>query len=44
MKKVLNFLFNLIAMLIGADCDWRREDVEAGIADFSGQGRDEYGK
>lgn len=44
MKKVFNILFNLIATLVGADCDWRREDVEAGIVDFSGQGRDKYGK
>ena len=44
MKKVFKFLFNLIATLVGADCDWRRESVEEGLCDYSGQGRDEYGK
>jgi hypothetical protein len=44
MKKIFHFLFNLIATLVGADCDWQRNDVDAGIIDLSGQGRDAYGR
>lgn len=44
MKKIFRFLFNLIATLVGADCDWRREAVDEGICDFSGQGKDCYGR
>lgn len=43
MKKVFRFLFNLLATLVGADCDWRREAIDDGIISL-GQGRDEYGK
>lgn len=43
MKKFFKFLFNLIATFLGADCEWRREAVDAGILDLSGQGRDRYG-
>ncbi len=43
MKRFFGFFFNLIATLVGADCDWRREAVDAGILDLSGQGRDRYG-
>lgn len=43
MSKLFKFLFNMIASIIGADCDWRREAVDEGILDFSGQGRDRYG-
>ena len=39
MKKVLNFLFNLLATLVGADCDWRREAIDEGIIGL-GQGKD----
>lgn len=44
MKKIFSFLFNLIATLVGADCDWRRESVSEGLCDFSGQGKDSYGR
>ena len=44
MKKFFKFLFNLIASLVGADCDWRREVVDGGACDFSGQGKDSYGR
>jgi hypothetical protein len=44
MKKVFRTLSNIFALLIGADCDWRREAVEEGLCDFSGQGRDKNGK
>lgn len=44
MKKVLKAIFEFIALLIGADCDTRRQAVDDGICDFSGQGKDRYGK
>lgn len=44
MKKFLKAIFEIIALLVGADCDTRRESVAAGICDFSGQGRDQNGK
>ena len=44
MKKFFKFLFNLIASIVGADCDWRRESVDLGLCDYSGQGRDKYGR
>lgn len=44
MKKFFKFLFNLIASLVGADCDWRREAVDEGILDLSGQGKDCHGR
>ena len=44
MKKFFKALFNIFALLLGADCEWRREAVENGWCDFSGQGRDKYGK
>lgn len=44
MKKVLKAIFEFFALLIGADCDSRRQAVDDGICDFSGQGRDEYGR
>lgn len=42
MKKFLKAIFEFIALLIGADCETRREAAEAGICDFSAQGRDKY--
>lgn len=44
MKKFLKVFFEIIALLVGADCETRRAAVESGICDFSGQGRDQYGK
>lgn len=44
MKKFFKFLFNLIATLVGEDCDWRREAVDEGGLDLSGQGMDRYGR
>lgn len=37
MKKLINWL----CMVLTSRCD---EAVDAGICDFSGQGRDKYGK
>lgn len=42
--KILKTIVNWVALLVGADCDLRREAVDAGLCDFSGQGRDKYGK
>ena len=40
MKKLLDVLM----FILGLDCDMRREAVDKGICDFSGQGRNKYGK
>lgn len=44
MKKVWNWICNLIATILCIDSDWRQEAVDAGIIDLSGQGKNEYGK
>ena len=44
MKKVLKAIFEFFAFIVGADCDARRQAVDDGICDFSGQGRDKYGR
>lgn len=44
MKKVFRALRNIFALLIGADCDWKREAVDNGLCDFSGEGRDKNGR
>lgn len=43
-KKLLNALLDGILFIMGLDCEARREAVDAGLLDFSGQGRDKYGK
>lgn len=43
-KKILNAIKNGILFLFGLDCKARRDAVDAGLLDFSGQGRDKYGK
>ena len=40
MKKFLD----LIMFVLGFNCKERRKSVDDGICDFSGQGRDKYGK
>ena len=40
MKKLLDVLM----FILGLDCDMRREAVDEGLCDFSGQGRNKYGK
>lgn len=42
--KALKTIFNVFALLVGADCEARRKAVDNGICDFSGQGRDKYGR
>lgn len=42
--KLIKAIFEFFALLLGVDSDSRREAVDNGICDFSGQGRDKYGK
>lgn len=42
-KKILNAIKNGILFLLGYDCKARRDGVDAGLLDLSGQGRDIYG-
>lgn len=47
MKKLLaavKAFFNVFAFMLGAGCEIRRNAVDDGICDFSGQGRDKYGR
>ena len=44
MKKVFKVILEVLALLVGADCDTRRKAVDDGLCDFSGQGRGKYGK
>lgn len=44
MKKLIETIIEIIAILVGADSNARREAVAAGICDYSGQGRNEYGR
>lgn len=43
-KTVLGRILDLLCLWLGLDCQARRADVDAGICDYSGQGRDTYGK
>jgi len=40
----MKHVFNFISFILGFDCKARREAVEAGLLDLSGQGRDKNGK
>lgn len=44
MKKFLKSVVEFLALVLGCDCKSRRDAVDAGICDFSGQGRNKYGK
>ena len=44
MKKFLKGVVEFLALVLGCDCKSRRDAVDAGICDFSGQGRNKYGK
>lgn len=44
MKKIVIKVLNFIAFILGGDCKTRREAVDAGLCDYSGQGRNKYGK
>jgi hypothetical protein len=42
--KLINVFFEILALLIGARSTARDEAVTAGVCDFSGQGRNSYGR
>ena len=44
MKKFLLKCLGVLMFILGLDCDMRRKAVDEGLCDFSGQGRDKYGK
>lgn len=44
MKKAVRKIFDLIMFLFGIRGKIRDEAVDEGICDFSGQGRDKYGR
>ena len=47
MKKLLaavTAFFNVFAFMLGADCEIRRNNVDDGICDYSGQRSDKYGR
>lgn len=43
-KAVISRILDFLCLWLGLDCPARREDVDAGICDYSGQGRDTYGR
>ena len=43
-REFFTALFEFFAAIVGADSDGRRQAVDDGICDFSGQGRDKYGR
>lgn len=44
MKRIFKAIIGAFLLLMGVDCKLRREAVDEGICDFSGQGKDRYGK
>lgn len=44
MKKALKKFLDLTLLIFGLDCEARRKSVDDGICDFSGQGRNKYGR
>lgn len=44
MKKIFKKILDLILFVFGLDSDTRRESVDDNLCDFSGQGKDRYGK
>ena len=43
MKKILGAILETVLWILGFDGKKRRESVDMGYCDFSGQGRDKYG-
>lgn len=41
--KVLKKIFEVIMFVLGYDGEIRRQAVDSGLCDFSGQGKNEYG-
>lgn len=44
MKKAFKKILDLILFVFGLDSDTRREAADDGICDFSGQGKNKYGR
>ena len=44
MVKFFRSAFDFILFVLGFDCKARRDAVDTGLCDFSGQGRDKFGK
>lgn len=44
MRRFIKEVTNFFALLLDGDCEARRNAVDLGLCDFSGQGRDKYGK
>ncbi len=42
-KKILKAITDAALLLLGYDCKARRDAVDAGVVDLSGQGRQIYG-
>jgi hypothetical protein len=42
--RIIKAFFEIIALLIGANCDTYKQAAVDGICDFSGQGRDITGR
>ena len=42
-KKIFKALVDIILLFMSLDCKARRDAVDEGLLDFSGQGRDKYG-
>ena len=41
---MIHKFFQWILFILGFDCDIHREMVDEGLADYSGQGRNQYGR
>ena len=44
MKKIFGVFKETVLWILGFDGKKRRESVDMGLCDFSGQGRDKYGR
>ena len=43
-SRILLYTLDVIAFLLGLDCAMRAVAVDRGILNYSGQGRNEYGR
>lgn len=43
-RAALGRILDFICLWLGLDCPARRADVDAGICNYSGQGRNKYGR
>nr|DAF74488.1 MAG TPA: hypothetical protein [Caudoviricetes sp.] len=44
MKKIFGLLKETVLLIFGLDCETRSQAVDGGFCDYSGQGRDKYGR